>query len=114
MDSAGLVCGLTILEAPAGMLYHPASVAEHRSRKIWMLNRVRDAMANLQIHQCIHQTRCYSENLIPPKSRLFGSLLGRQRRHKAGVDVLEQLQGFWNILGTKPSVHMPIFSNFQA
>jgi hypothetical protein len=33
---------------------------------------------------------------------------------KSGVDVLEQLRGFWNILGTKPSVYGAIFSNFQA
>jgi len=36
------------------------------------------------------------------------------RAHKAGVDVLEQLRGLWNILGTKPSVYGVIFSNFQA
>jgi len=33
---------------------------------------------------------------------------------KGAVDVLEQLRGFWNILGTKPSVYGAIFSNFQA
>ncbi|SRR5260370_30359642 len=36
------------------------------------------------------------------------------KAHKAGVDVLEQLRGLWNILGTKPSVCGAIFSSFQA
>jgi hypothetical protein len=35
------------------------------------------------------------------------------RKLGRNLDVLEQLQGLWNILGTKPSVYRVIFSSFQ-
>jgi hypothetical protein len=39
---------------------------------------------------------------------------GGQLCPKSGVDALEQLRGLWNILGTKPSIYVAIFNNFQG
>jgi hypothetical protein len=50
--------------------------------------------------------------LGPGNSRLVVQQAAKTR--KAGMDVLEQLRGFWNILGTKPLIYGEIFSCFQA